>query len=322
MALKAGYATQTIKFDTIMESIKQVEIEAIRKNKKVTGKDGREKDYLPYTYLMSESMDMWTQSHDSGRHFREMTTNISECFNGVLKGAWSLPIAAMVEVTWSKLVAYFYDRHKEITHDLLEGKRWSTYAMSTWLENRRKFEKHYVKAFSNEHAIYQVFTSSNKCSTGGGNHRYEVRLLEITCSCGKWQNIKIPCSHAIRVCDVLKIDSTTYIHPCYSLEYAFNTYSHAFAFPKLESLWRDSIGPKWLLNPALLQAKGRPVKSRIRNEIDRVRNKDRELGRRREDADLIESQPKQICGLCHASEHNRRKCPQSRGASTSGHVPN
>ena len=38
-----------------MESIKQVEIEAIRNKKKVTGKDGKEKnqDYLPYTYLMT-----------------------------------------------------------------------------------------------------------------------------------------------------------------------------------------------------------------------------------------------------------------------------
>ena len=51
MVLKAGYATQVVKFDTIMESIKQVEIEAIRNKKKVTGKNGREKDYLPYTYL-------------------------------------------------------------------------------------------------------------------------------------------------------------------------------------------------------------------------------------------------------------------------------
>ena len=43
-----------------MESIKQVEIETIRNKKKVTGKDGKEKnqDYLPYTYLMGESMDM------------------------------------------------------------------------------------------------------------------------------------------------------------------------------------------------------------------------------------------------------------------------
>ena len=61
-ALKAGYATLVVKFDTIMESIKQVEIKVIRNKKKVTGKDGKEKekDYLPYTYLMSESVDMWT----------------------------------------------------------------------------------------------------------------------------------------------------------------------------------------------------------------------------------------------------------------------
>ena len=66
-----------------------MEVKAIRKKKKVMRKDSKEKkkDYLPYTYLMSESMDMWNQSHDGGRHFGAMTTNISECFNGVLKGA-------------------------------------------------------------------------------------------------------------------------------------------------------------------------------------------------------------------------------------------
>jgi len=57
-----------------------------------------------------------------------MTTNISECFNGILKDARGLPIAAMVEFTWCKLVAYFHDRHKEITSDLSQGKVWSDYA--------------------------------------------------------------------------------------------------------------------------------------------------------------------------------------------------
>ena len=56
--------------------------------------------------------------------------------------------------------------------------------------------------------------------------------------------------------------------------------------------------------------------------MDRVGNKDREPRWQREDANLIESQPKQTCGLCHAFEHNRKKCPQSHGTSTSGHVPN
>ena len=201
-------------------------------------------------------MDMWTLSHDGGRCFRAMTTNISECFNGILKRARSLPIAAMVEFTWSKLVEYFHDQHKEITHELLEGKKLSTHAFSTWEGNRRKSEKHYLKAFNNQHMIYQVVTSLNICSTGGGKHSYEVWLLERICNCGKWQNIGIPCLHAIRVCDVLNIDSTTYIHPCYSLDYALNTYSHAFAVPKSKSLWRDPMGPKWLPNLALLQAKG------------------------------------------------------------------
>ena len=63
------------------------------------------------------------------------------------------------------------------------------------------------------------------------------------------------------------------------------------------------------------------MKSRIRNEMDGVRNKDQEPGWRKEDADLIESQPKQTCGLCHASGHNRRKCLQSRGTYTSSPVP-
>ncbi|KAK9992485.1 hypothetical protein SO802_027470 [Lithocarpus litseifolius] len=157
--------------------------------------------------------------------------------------------------------------------------------------------------------IYQVVTSHNVYNAGGGNHSYEVRLLERTCNCRKWQNIGIPCSLAIRVCAVVKIDSTTCIHPCYSLDYALSTYSHAFVVPKSQSLWRDPTGPKWLPNPAFMRGKGRPVQSRIRNEMDGVKNKDREPGWRREDVDLIESQPKQTCGLCHASGHNRRKCP-------------
>ena len=98
--MKAGYVIQVVK-------------------KKVTRKYGKEKnqDYLPYTFLMSKCVDMWTRSHDSGRHFGIMTTNISECFNGVLKGARGLPIAAMVGFTWSKLVEYFHDRHKEYHYE-------------------------------------------------------------------------------------------------------------------------------------------------------------------------------------------------------------
>ena len=106
--------------------------------------------------------------------FGAMTTNISKCFNSVLKGARGLPIAAMVKFTWSKLVQYLNNQYKEYHHELSEAKKWSEYAFSMWDANKHKFEKHYLKAFNNEHMIYQVVSSFNMCSLGGENHSYDV----------------------------------------------------------------------------------------------------------------------------------------------------
>ena len=86
-----------------------------------------------------------------------------------------------------------------------------------------------------------------------------------------------------------------------------------------QSLWRDVSGPRWVLDPQLLRGKGRPVKSKIRNEMDGVR---RERGSRREDQELREIQSRQECGVCHQEGYNRRSCPNSHGASTSGSTIN
>ena len=90
--MKAGYATNEAKFESIMQIIKEAEINLLRG---VDPTDRRIARYMPYTYLISEDLDKWTQSHDGGRRYGAMTTNISECFNGVLKGARGLPIAAI-----------------------------------------------------------------------------------------------------------------------------------------------------------------------------------------------------------------------------------
>ncbi|XP_023922230.1 uncharacterized protein LOC112033680 [Quercus suber] len=277
LALKAGYATNEAKFESIMQTIKDVKINMLRR---VRLDDPNITRYMPYAYLVSLDLDKWTQSHDGGRRYGAMTTNISECFNGVLKGARGLPIAAMVEFIWCKLVAYFHDQNKLITSDLS-----------------------------------QVVTPYNDHRGGGGKHSHDMRIFARTCGCGKRQNIKIPCSHAIKVLQDLHLNATTYIDPCYSLKNAIDIYAHHFVVPLSESLWRDVRGPRWVPDPQLLRAKGRPVKSRLRNEMDGVR---RERGSQKEDSDLREIQPRQRCGVCHEEGHNRRRCPNSRGALTSG----
>ena len=175
-----------------------------------------------------------------------MTTNISECFNGVLKGARGLPIAAMVEFTWCKLVAYFHDRHKQITSDRSQGKVWSDYAMGIYTKNAQKISGHTLRNFNHETGVYQVVTPYNNHRGGRGNHSHKVHVLDRTCGCGKWQNIKIPCSHAIKVLQGLHLDATSYIDPCYSLDNAIQTYAHHFEVPKSESLWRDVRRPLWV----------------------------------------------------------------------------
>ena len=131
---------------------------------------------------------MWTQIHDGGYHYGAITTNVSECFNGVLKGAHGLPIVAMVEFTWSKLVVYFHDQHKKITHDLSKGKVWSKYALKIYGQNLQKSLTHQINAFNYLNGIYQVITVYNIHSSGGGHHSNEVNLMARTCCCGNWQN--------------------------------------------------------------------------------------------------------------------------------------
>ena len=161
--------------------------------------------------------------------------------------------------------------------------------MEIYNKNEQKTAGHTLRNFNHETNVYQVVTPYNDHRGGGGSHSHEVHVFARTCGCRKWQNLKIPCSHAIKILQGLYLDATNYINPCYSLNNAIHTYSHHFVVPKSESLWRDVRGPRWVPNPQLLRAKGLPMKSRIRNEMDGVQ---RERGNRREDPDLREIQPR------------------------------
>ena len=78
MIMRAGQHNQLRKFNATMESIKHY------------NKDAAE--------ILDNKTDVekWTLAKDDGRRYGTMTTNLFECFNGVLKGARNLPITAMV----------------------------------------------------------------------------------------------------------------------------------------------------------------------------------------------------------------------------------
>ena len=207
--MKAGYATQARKLDKILDCLKEVELKF--------SKDPSTEKKKPYLYLMKECLEMWTLLPDCGCHYGATTINMSECFNGVLKGARGLPIFALVVYIWCKLVAYFNNRRTKIFGDIAHGKEFSSYAMEIYEANYKKGKIHYVRPFHQHNSVFQVCTTYNSHSSEGGDHSHEVRLQDKMCTCGKWEIYKIPCSQVIAVYIRERINAMEYIYLCYSL---------------------------------------------------------------------------------------------------------
>ena len=64
-------------------------------------------------WLETIPFQLWALSHDGGRRYEIMTTNMSKVFSNVLKGARSLPFTALVRLTFFRLNIYFVARRKQ-----------------------------------------------------------------------------------------------------------------------------------------------------------------------------------------------------------------
>uniref|UniRef100_A0A2N9GCN4 MULE transposase domain-containing protein n=1 Tax=Fagus sylvatica TaxID=28930 RepID=A0A2N9GCN4_FAGSY len=158
MIQRAGEHNQLRKFNATMDSIRQY-------NKDTADILDKETD-----------VKKWTLAKDGGRRYGAMTTNLSECFNGVLKGARNLPITAMVEFIYFKLVHYFNDRRVKTQAQLTSGQAFSTHAMEIFQKWSEKASLHHVIEFNREEGTFQIQTQPSITNMNKGNHRHVVKL--------------------------------------------------------------------------------------------------------------------------------------------------
>ena len=64
-------------------------------------------------WLEAIPFEKWALSHDGGQRYEIITTNMSEVFNSVLKGARSLPVTALIQLTFYRLNSYFVARKEQ-----------------------------------------------------------------------------------------------------------------------------------------------------------------------------------------------------------------
>jgi hypothetical protein len=70
-------------------------------------------------------LDKWTRAHNLGGWRYELKcSNMAKSFNKLLLGIRGMPVNAIVQFTFYKLVAWFNERHAYALHLQSEGKRW------------------------------------------------------------------------------------------------------------------------------------------------------------------------------------------------------
>ncbi|XP_076929124.1 uncharacterized protein LOC143593352 [Bidens hawaiensis] len=237
-------------------------------------------------WLEDHALDKWTLAHDGGKRYGLLTTNLSEIFNSVLKGARFLPITSCVQLTFYRLVNYFEVRRPMGSSAQANGDVYTPHVAAKQAALMSKAGEHSLKIFNRQKGIVEVITQKEK-------NVQVVNLEQRTCSCGKWEIFKYPCSHVLSVYAKLSLNNWQYINKCYSIvDYCATWSSEFFPIPH-EAYWPQSPSIRLLPNLDLKRdKKGRPRSTRLRNGMD-----------------IKEGKSGNRCGICGERGHNRSTCP-------------
>ncbi|KAL0303139.1 UNVERIFIED_CONTAM: hypothetical protein Sradi_6182000 [Sesamum radiatum] len=138
---RAGSEYQIRKFNRIMEEIKSQNVAA-------------------FEFLDKINKEKWTASHDGGWRTGILTTNMSECINGVLKGARRLPLTAIVEITLARTVNYFVTRERRSHAMVANGQLWTDFAYKMFNQWHQKSIDHTVTKYNHRQQSASVVTKT------------------------------------------------------------------------------------------------------------------------------------------------------------------
>ncbi|KAL0456468.1 UNVERIFIED_CONTAM: hypothetical protein Slati_0986000 [Sesamum latifolium] len=160
---RAGAEQNIRKFERIMEEIRELNEEA-------------------FDWLQKIDKEQWTLSHDGGWRTGILTTNMSECINGVLKGTRRLSIIAIVRITLDRIVHYFLERTIRCHRMMRDNQQWADNAFRLFESRQDEVVHHIVQKFDYTQQSASVTTRG---LTGELSRTYVVKLKHRQCSCGK-----------------------------------------------------------------------------------------------------------------------------------------
>ncbi|CAM0907082.1 unnamed protein product [Alopecurus aequalis] len=204
--------------------------------------------------------EKWSLAYDrDGARYGIMGSDIADVYKNdrVLKGITCLPLSAIVEVTFLRLVEYFEKTsaaaNKAIGNPSINfpervqvdmnskmqkaemHKLMYTYAAEKNVLGGEEDRKFTVKGRKREVTVHLKSEHTFTLNKSKGSTVQKIA----TCSCNKPQLLHMPCSHVIAVCCEIGVRSAAYMSPYYSLPYLVCTWRRKFS--KFSRDYRDIV---------------------------------------------------------------------------------
>ncbi|XP_009106514.2 uncharacterized protein LOC103832293 [Brassica rapa] len=224
----------------------------------------------------------WTRAHFKGQRYNIMDSNIAESWNGAIKEAREYPLIMMLEYIRTTVMGWLALRRAKANDE-----------KGTLTPNVRKLvEENYdlstVLAVRDISELeFQVQDPRGECFT--------VNLAVGSCSCREYDEIGIPCPHALAASSKVGFPSDAMVEPAYRVP----TWRQGFAgkiYP-VPSVGGSQVGSSTtaeLLPPAVRRPSGRPRKVRIKSRGEFKKSGQSSSNRR--------------CARCGRTGHNRASC--------------
>ena len=203
-------------------------------------------------WLEAIPFQLWALSHDGGRRYGIMKTNISEVFNSVLKGDRSLPVTALVQLTFFRLNNYFVARRELGANRLASAEQFTTYV-----------DAHIQGRVVNDHVKGRFHVKSRSGRT------HCLNLHGKKCTCGKTLIYVFPCSHIIAACQHRCVDFRLFVQGYYNMQSYYDTWASLFHPIYDEEEWPLYDGSMIVAPESMKRmGSGRPKSTRLHNEMD------------------------------------------------------
>lgn len=257
---------------------------------------------------LMRDLDKWTRSHDAGGwRYEFQCSNMAESFNKLLLGIRGMPVNAIVEFTFYRLVAWFNERHAKAEALQIAGERWAEKPKRHLIIANERASTHEVQCFDLGSGTYQVEHRGGTTSDGEirESRIHVVVLRDFKCTCGRPRQYHFVSSHLVAAARHRNFDIESMIPHEFSVGTLVRTWSPRFVPFRDPREWPPYDGPKYVADPAYRWNK-RGTRKRTRHNM----TMDQVSGRtRRGRATPFLADPEQNeCGKCGRLGHNSRTC--------------